>query len=78
MGWGDFRASHPGWIRADRPDGDGINPYRCYDSASSPFLYGGPETSGELHTMVRVLTIDAGEDAVAYTYQVAGGEPGGQ
>ena len=75
VAWSDFRASHPGGSvltgpQGRRPGGYGINPYRFYDSAPEPFLYTGPETSRELYTMARVLTIDAGEEAVAYPYQV--------
>jgi len=49
----------------------GKNPYAGYDDVdSSPFLYDGPETPGDLPPMARVIMVDTEEEAVAYPYEV--------
>ena len=50
---------------------DGRNPYVGYDDVdSSPFLYSGPDTPGDLPPMARVITVDSEEEPVAYPYDV--------
>jgi hypothetical protein len=90
VSWADFRSSHPGGEVLSRETGHsrpyGENPYTGYDDVdSSPFLYDGPETPGDLPPMARVITVDTEEEAVAYPYEVlrespatndfVGGEP---
>jgi hypothetical protein len=90
VSWADFRSSHPNSKVLSRETGHsrpyGENPYTGYDDAdSSPFLYDGPETPGDLPPMARVITVDTDEEAVAYPYEVlreslatndvVGGEP---
>ena len=49
----------------------GANPYEGYDDIrNAPFAYDGPATPGSLLAMERVLTIDRGDEAVAYPYNL--------
>jgi len=49
----------------------GRNPYVGYDSInSSPFLYDGPATPGQLLPMARITTVDLNGEAVAYPNDV--------
>jgi hypothetical protein len=49
----------------------GSNPYTGYDNVnSSPFLYDGPTTPGQLPPMARVTTVDLNGDAVGYPNDV--------
>ena len=75
VSWDDFRSAHPDGEVLSRKTGYnrnyGENPYVGYDDVnSSPFLYTGPKTPGDLPPMARVITIDAGEEPVAYPYEV--------
>jgi len=75
VSWEDFRSSHPDGRVLSRETGYsrnyGENPYAGYDAVdSSPFMYDGPQTPGELPPMERVITIDAGNDPVAYPYVI--------
>jgi hypothetical protein len=89
VAWQDFKAAFPeGDVLSPdtgyaRPYGQ--NPYIGYDDInSSPFLFAGPATPGELPAMARVLTIDAGAEAMAFPYStlaevgLVNGEVGGQ
>lgn len=74
VSWEDFRSSHPDGKVLSRETGYsknyGENPYAGYDDVdSSPFLYDGPETPGELPPMARVITVDA-DEPVAYPYMI--------
>jgi hypothetical protein len=75
VSWEDFRSSHPEGEVLSRETGYnrnyGENPYVGYDDVdSTPFLYDGPETPGELPPMARVITVDAEEEPVAYPYVI--------
>jgi len=75
VSWEDFRSAHPGGEVLSRETGYnrgyGQNPYAGYDDVdSSPFLYEGPKTPGDLPPMARVITVDAEEEPVAYPYEV--------
>jgi hypothetical protein len=75
VSWEDFRSSHPDGEVLSRETGHsrnyGENPYAGYDDVdSSPFLYDGPETPGELPPMARVITVDAEDEPVAYPYVI--------
>jgi hypothetical protein len=75
VSWEDFRSDHPGGEVLSRETGYnrsyGDNPYAGYDDVdSSPFLYEGPDTPGDLPPMARVITVDAEEEPVAYPYDV--------
>ncbi len=75
VSWADFRSAHPGGEVLSRETGYnrsyGQNPYTGYDDVdSSPFLYSGPDTPGDLPPMARVITVDAKEESVAYPYEV--------
>lgn len=75
VSWDDFRSAHPGGEVLSRETGYnrsyGQNPYAGYDDVdSSPFLYEGPKTPGDLPPMARVITVDAEEEPVAYPYEV--------
>lgn len=75
VAWKDFRSSHPEGEVLSRETGYsrdyGENPYVGYDDVdSTPFLYDGPETPGELPPMARVITVDAANDPVAYPYVI--------
>jgi hypothetical protein len=75
IAWSDFRQTHPDGKVLSRDTGYdrdyGRNPYAGYDDINStPFLYEGPTTPGELPAMARVLTVEHGDTAVAYPYEV--------
>jgi predicted ester cyclase len=75
ISWRQFKSEHPGGKVLSRDTGFnrsyGCNPYPGYDNVNRPpFLYQGPATPGELPAVARVLTVDFGEEAVAYPYQV--------
>ncbi|MDQ4128696.1 MAG: DUF3179 domain-containing protein [Actinomycetota bacterium] len=75
VSWGDLRSAHPDAEVLSRETGYhrsyGDNPYAGYDDVdSSPFLYDGPDTPGDLPPMARVITVDAKEEPVAYPYEV--------
>jgi len=80
VSWGDFRSANPHGEVLSRETGYdrsyGQNPYAGYDDVdSSPFLYDGPGTPGDLPPMARVITVDAEEEPVAYPYEVLRGSP---
>ncbi len=80
VSWEDFRSAHPEGEVLSRETGYdrsyGQNPYAGYDDVdSSPFLYEGPKTPGDLPPMARVITVDAEEEAVAYPYEVLRDSP---
>ncbi|MGH3087573.1 MAG: DUF3179 domain-containing protein [Rubrobacteraceae bacterium] len=80
VSWGDFRSTHPDGEVLSRETGHerdyGQNPYVGYDDVdSSPFLYDGPETPGELPPMARVITVDDENEPVAYPYEVLQDNP---
>jgi hypothetical protein len=75
ISWEDFKSSHPDGDVLSRDTGFvkpyGQNPYGGYDNVDrSPFLYRGPDTPDVLPAMARVLTVDLGDEAVAYPYEV--------
>lgn len=75
VSWEQFRSAHPEGLVLSRDTGHsrdyGENPYVGYDDVdSSPFLYDGPRTPGELPPMARVITVDSEEDPVAYPYMI--------
>jgi hypothetical protein len=75
IAWSDFRQAHPDGKVLSRDTGYdrdyGRNPYAGYDDINStPFLYEGPGTPGQLPAMARVLTVERGGEAVAYPYEV--------
>ncbi len=75
VSWRDFRSAHPDGGVLSRETGYnrayGQNPYVGYDDVdSSPFLYSGPDTPGDLPPMARVITVEAEEESVAYPYEV--------
>ena len=75
ISWLDFKENFPDSLVLSRETGHsrnyGSNPYSGYDNINrSPFLYIGPETPGELPAMARVLTVELGEDTIAYPYSV--------
>ena len=74
VSWEDLRSDHPDAGVLSRETGYnrsyGQNPYAGYDDVdSSPFLYEGPETPGDLPPMARVITVDAEGEPVAYPYE---------
>jgi hypothetical protein len=71
IGWSQARQTYPDALVLSRETGYnrnyGRNPYPGYDNVnSSPFLYDGPPTPGELPAMARITTVDINNDAVAY------------
>jgi hypothetical protein len=75
VSWSNFRSAHPEGEVLSRQTGFsrdyGQNPYAGYDDVdSSPFLYDGPDTPGDLPPMARVITVDAEGKPVAYPYEV--------
>ena len=74
ISWQQFKSEYPGGQVLSRDTGFnrsyGSNPYIGYDDVNRPpFLYQGPATPGELPPVARVLTVDFGQEAVAYPYQ---------
>ncbi len=82
ISWQDFSAAHPHGQVLSRATGFrrnyGENPYAGYDDINqSPFIYNswlssyhGPAVPDNLPPMTRVLTVNLGEEAVAYPYMV--------
>jgi hypothetical protein len=74
VSWEAFRAAHPTGRVLSRETGHsrpyGQNPYVGYDNInSSPFLYRGPDNSGRLPPMARVLAVELGGDVIAFPYE---------
>ncbi|HEX9676699.1 MAG TPA: DUF3179 domain-containing protein [Anaerolineales bacterium] len=74
VAWEDFKEAHPSGQVLSRETGHsrpyGQNPYVGYDDInSSPFLYRGPDTSGRLPPMARVLAVELGGDVIAFPYE---------
>jgi hypothetical protein len=74
IAWDEFKSAHPDGMVLSRATGFnrnyGSNPYVGYDDINgSPFLFRGA-TPGALPPMARVLTVDLGDEAVAYPYDV--------
>lgn len=75
VSWGDFVEAHPKASVLSRDTGFrrdyGTNPYVGYDDVDRPpFLYQGPPTPDALPPMARVLTLELGDEAVAYPYSL--------
>jgi Protein of unknown function (DUF3179) len=75
ISWEDFKKAYPDGMVLSRETGFardyGRNPYIGYDNInSSPFLYNGPDNSDRLPPMARVLTVEMGDETVAYPYEV--------
>lgn len=75
ISWEQFKESFPDSVVLSRETGFirryGANPYTGYDDVrTSPFLYLGPDTPGQLPAMARVLTVEISDQAVAYPYEV--------
>lgn len=73
IAWADFQAAHPDGQVLSRETGFkrayGRNPYVGYDDInSSPFLYQGAPIADPLPPLARVLTIELGDELVAYPY----------
>jgi hypothetical protein len=71
ISWSEARQSFPDAKVLSRDTGFnrdyGRNPYTGYDNVnSSPFLYDGPATPGQLPPMARITTVDLNGEAVAY------------
>jgi hypothetical protein len=75
ISWEEFKTTYPEGTVMSQHTGYsrsyGANPYGGYDDVNRPpFLYDGPETPGVLPPVARVLTVESGEDAVAYPFDV--------
>ena len=75
VSWDDFKTAFPDGDVVSKETGFrrpyGRNPYQGDDRVGNrPFLYFGPETPSQLPAMGRVLTIDLGDEAVAYSYDL--------
>jgi len=75
IAWEQFKQEFPDGKVLSRDTGFsrsyGRNPYTGYDNInSSPFLFKGPQTPGALPPVARVITVDLGDEAVAYPYQL--------
>lgn len=75
IAWGEFKGEYPEGSVLSRETGYsrnyGRNPYAGYDDINqSPFLFRGDPTPGELPPMARVLTLEVGDEAVAYPYDI--------
>ena len=73
IAWGDFRDTYPNGDVLSRVTGFsrpyGNNPYPGYDDIdSSPFLYDGPPTPGQLPPMARILAVELNGETIAYPY----------
>ena len=80
ISWTDFKTTYPEGQVLSRETGFrrsyGQNPYAGYDDINrSPFLYRGPDTPGQLLPMARVITVEVGDEAVAYPYEVLQKQP---
>ncbi len=78
VSWADFKKAHPDGQVLTRETGHsrryGYSPYYLYDSASEPFLYGGP-ANVQLPALERVAAVLLGEDAIAIPFSVLENEP---
>ena len=75
LAWSEAAASFPEAQVLSRETGFtrnyGSNPYVGYDNVnSSPFLFDGPPTPGQLPPMARVTTVELNGEAVAYPNEV--------
>ena len=75
IGWSEAMETYPAAQVLSRETGFsrpyGNNPYAGYDNInSSPFLYDGPTTPGQLSPLTRVTTVDLNGEAVAYPNDV--------
>ena len=75
IGWLEAMETYPAAQVLSRETGYnrpyGNNPYAGYDNInSSPFLYDGPTTPGQLSPLTRVTTVDLNGEAVAYPNDV--------
>jgi hypothetical protein len=73
ISWDEFKQAHPDGKVLSRDTGFnrnyGRNPYTGYDDVrKSPFLFVGPETPENLPAMARVLTVELGDETVAYPF----------
>jgi hypothetical protein len=71
ISWTEARDTYPDAQVLSRETGNqrdyGRNPYAGYDNVnSSPFLYDGPATPGQLPAMARITTVELNDEAVAY------------
>ncbi len=75
ISWNDFKEAYPQGQVLSQETGFGRsygrNPYAGYDDInSSPFLFRGPDNTDRLPAMARVLTVELGENTVAYPYDL--------
>ncbi|NHZ71761.1 MAG: DUF3179 domain-containing protein, partial [Aquificales bacterium] len=75
ISWSEAMETYPDALVLSKdtgfPRSYGRNPYTGYDNvSSSPFLYDGPQTPGQLPPMARISTVDLNDDAVAYPNDV--------
>lgn len=74
IAWEDFKTAFPDGDVVSSQTGHrrryGANPYQGYDRSDAPFLYVGPPTPTALPQMARVLTVELGDEAVAYPYDL--------
>ena len=75
ISWNEFKTSYPEGNVLSQETGHlrnyGQNPYLGYDDIDrTPFLYHGPVTEGKLLPMARVATVELGNEAVAYPYEI--------
>ncbi len=72
IAWESFVAQYPDGVAMKRPgrfpESYDVNPYDGYDSVDSSPLYFQGETDGRLPANARVLTIERGDDVVAYPF----------
>jgi len=72
VSWDDFKAAFPEAEVLSRDTGHsrpyGQNPYRGYDSETTPFLFAG-ETDARLAAMDRVVAVDQNDETVAYPFE---------
>ncbi|HID51032.1 MAG TPA: DUF3179 domain-containing protein [Anaerolineae bacterium] len=71
LGWSEVKETYPDAEVLSKDTGIprdyGRNPYAGYDDInSSPFLFDGPPTPGQLPPMARIVTVDLNDEAVAY------------
>lgn len=73
LSWDRFKSRYPDGKVLSKNTGHrrdyGRNPYQGYDNVrSEPFLYQGPETDSSLPSMTRIVAVEHGADATAYTF----------
>ncbi len=73
LSWTRFKTRYPLGRVLSKDTGHrrdyGRNPYRRYDAVGAePFLYQGPETDRTLRSMTRIVAVEQGTEATAYTY----------